>query len=118
MSMKREVFMESMEGLECYVIQMRFKGHGMSEDPFKPQFLKTFRGQDVHNGQIVTGDITQAYRFSTPGDALWAVRRLLSNPAVCNDTPNSYEVYIRKLLCGVARRVRLADDGHSISFYD
>lgn len=110
--------MESMEGLECYVIQMRFKGHGMSEDPFKPQFLKTFCEKDISDGVPPIGGILEAYRFSTPGDALWTVRRLLSNPAVCNDTPNSYEVYIRKLQCGAAKSARLADDGHSVSFYD
>jgi hypothetical protein len=102
---------ESREGLECYVIQMDFKALKGLEGVFKPVFFKRFKGEDIDNGPTERGDITQAYRFSTAGEAVLTVRRLLNNPSVCNDTLDSYEISIRKLVCGVAMSARLSDDG-------
>lgn len=100
-----------MEGLECYVIEMRFQGYGEQEHLFGPTFYKTFLGRDVFDGQIVTGDITQAHRFPTAGSAVNIVRGLLNNPLVCNNTKNSYAISIRKLVCGIAKSARLSDNG-------
>ena len=102
---------ESREGLECYVIQMDFKALKGLEDRFKPAFFKKYNGEDTDNCPIETGDITQAYRFSTAGEAVLIVRRLLNNPSVCNDTLDSYAISIRKLVCGIAMSARLSDDG-------
>lgn len=100
-----------MEGLECYVIQMDFKDLKGLEDVLKPVFFKKFKSEDIDNGPAELGDITQAHRFATAGNAISTVRRLLNNPSVCNDTLDSYEISIRKLVCGVAKSARLSDDG-------
>lgn len=102
---------ESREGLECYVIQMDFKALEGCEGILKPMFFKKYNGEDTNNCPIEIGDITQAYRFSTAGEAALTVRRLLGNPSVCNDTENSYAISIRKLVCGIAMSARLSDDG-------
>lgn len=94
-------------GLDCYVIEMKFKGYGDDASSHAPAFFRTFTGADVSNGKIGTGDITQAYRFPTEHSAAITARHLLHNPTVCNETRNSYEVYIRKLECGVAKRAIL-----------
>lgn len=100
---------ESREGLECYVIQMDSKA--LEEGTLKPMFFKKYDGENINNCPIEIGDITQAYRFSTAGEAALTVRRLLGNPLVCNDTENSYAISIRKLVCGIAMSARLSDDG-------
>ena len=102
---------ESMEGLECYVIQMDLKALEGCERILKPMFFKKYSGEDNNNCPIELGDITQAYRFPTAGHAVLIVRRLLNNPSVCNDTLDSYNISIRKLVCGIAMSARLSDDG-------
>lgn len=102
---------ESMEGLECYVIQMDVKALKGLEGVLKPVFFKKFKSEDIDNGPTELGDITQAHRFPTAGEAVRTVRRLLNNPSVCNDTLDSYEISIRKLVCGVAMSARLSDHG-------
>lgn len=100
---------ESREGLECYVIQVDSKA--LEDGILKPRFFKKYSGEDTNNCPIEIGGITQAYRFSTAGEAALTVRRLLGNPSVCNDTENSYAISIRKLVCGIAMSARLSDDG-------
>lgn len=102
---------ESREGLECYVIQMDFKALEGLEGMLKPAFLKEFKGEDTNNCPIELDDITKAYRFPTAGHAVLIVRRLLNNPSVCNDTLDSYNISVRKLVCGIAMSARLSDDG-------
>ena len=102
---------ESREGLECYVIQMDYKASEGCDRMLKPLFFKQYNGEDTNNCPVGIGGITEAYRFSTAGEAALTVRRLLLNPTVCNDTLDSYDISIRKLVCGIAMSARLLDDG-------
>lgn len=102
---------EFAEGLECYVIQMDHKALEGLENVFKPAFYKMVCGENIHDGPVSLGDITEAHRFKSAGSTVHTVRALLSNPKVCNDTLDSYKISVRKLTCGIAMSSRLLDDG-------
>jgi len=108
---------ESAEGLECYVVQMDHKALEGIEGVFKPAFYKVVCGENIHDGPVSMGDITEAHRFKSVGSAVNTVRALLNNPKVCNDTLDSYKISVRKLTCGVSKSARLAANGYQIELY-